>query len=417
MNGLYGSKIFLYSLFSQLKIKVVGELPVGEIIGLLSLLSGKKTKNIFIQLPDIKYLFVAFTVLVISQIGSDLINGTLFLSSIRGWANLSLGFAMILFLASTLVENPKLILLLLIGQILSLLLFYWNIPEVNEKIGGFYKYIITPVINNSLLVFSWFLIKKYLSLGVWCASLSFFIYGICGLILDTRSNGMIFIMLSLLLPLFYNVIISYKTLLIGVFALVLLSISAMSLYTYSVLNHTIINKRVERQLRLANNPYNPLEVLLIGRAETYAALQAIKEKPFIGYGSWPGDPQGRFTRQSYKIRGYESYVKSGNLDLTKQTIPSHSVLFGVWLCSGILGFAAILFIMLFFLKKGFLALSRLNHTPYLPLILFFILDGVWIFFFSPLRHIRASLPILISFILVVSTHRFSLESSKSLVNE
>ncbi|RYZ41030.1 MAG: hypothetical protein EOP49_29165 [Sphingobacteriales bacterium] len=165
-------------------------------------------------------------------------------------------------------------------------------------------------------------------------------------------------------------------------------------------------EHAKRQFALTKNMYNPLNLLLVGRAEVYAAISAIADRPLAGHGSWAVDPGGKYTFIAYQLHGEDDKFVSDMRNMEGELIiPSHSVIFGAWMTAGILGLLAILYIIYLFYKNAFglLRQAEVLASPYFPIVILYLITGAWIFLFSPLPHIKQTLPIMIAFIVV--THR------------
>ena len=91
------------------------------------------------------------------------------------------------------------------------------------------------------------------------------------------------------------------------------------------------------QLKYLQQTSGDASLLLAGRSETLVSIQAIKDSPILGHGSWAQDP--------YYVRIYFARLAEIGLpapiDYYINTfgylIPSHSYLFGSWVEAGVLG--------------------------------------------------------------------------------
>jgi len=135
-----------------------------------------------------------------------------------------------------------------------------------------------------------------------------------------------------------------------------------------------------------------LGVIVGGRPEILASLDAIKDSPLIGHGSWAKDPKyaalmiAELERYGYQVIPY-AY---GDL------IPEHSHLLGAWVDAGVFG----TFLWFWALGLGVAVLSRLYllRNRMTPLAAFVGLLFVWDILFSPFGAERR---LLVPFYLIV----------------
>ena len=184
--------------------------------------------------------------------------------------------------------------------------------------------------------------------------------------------------------------------------IVITSVTFYSLYAFfyvpNVLNGNIQGGN-SLQLKATENPYNPINLLMVGRSDAIIPFLAFFDKPLTGWGYMTKDPNKKYYRMELKI----SNRKERNLksDYREQTIPAHSA-WGYYSCSyGIVVFIA-MFLMLLQLWK-YVLLSLVNSDKYLLYRLWAVLSVTWNFLFSPMSHFKWSLPTTIAIILVLST--------------
>jgi hypothetical protein len=118
-------------------------------------------------------------------------------------------------------------------------------------------------------------------------------------------------------------------------------------------------------------------VLVGGRGEFLAGLEAATDSPIVGHGSWAKDWRYAAREEATLIDlGYRASKPSDSW-----VIPSHSHLIGAWVDAGITG--ALFWLWVLWLPVR--ALGRLYTTdePMAPLIAFLAIVLVWEVFFSP----------------------------------
>lgn len=408
-------KILLYSTLARLKFNLGGQLGVNEIIAVVDSLNPKSWKRLYSNIPDIRLINAAYLGILISQIVSDLVNQSSSANYARGWANILMAIIVTNFLSKVLWENSKSIVYYLLGSMATIVFFGADVEEFVLEEMGFFKFTVAPILNSLLLVLAWYWLRKSVNNRIYIISL-FAIYGLFNLVFDYRSNGLIFLMISFFL---YKKNI-LKKIKIGnvvpyIIAIVVVFQGFYIIYVDQVLSGSIGGEHSVEQLRRLDNPYNPINLLMTGRSETIVAMIAVSDKPIFGHGSWAPDPGGKYTLMAYQMHGNEDRfdlkVESGTGQFI---IPSHSVLIGIWMTAGVGGFILMVYIIILLYRRAFKLVKAYNFqkNPSFPILLFFITNGAWIFMFSPLPHIKQSLPIIIAFI-IVSHRKAEIEYSKT----
>jgi len=420
-NNINTAKTFLFSTLAGLKINFGGQLGVNEILALIDCFSISNWRKLYRHIPDIKRLNQAYFLILISQILSDIVNHSAPEDFVRGWANIIVALIVTNFLAKMLYINNSLIVTYLIGGIISLIIFKQAQDEMSLSDMGFFKFTLVPILNSIILIFSW----KFLKKGNKSNKLLIFLflgYAMFNIIFDSRSNGIIFLLMTIVM---YNKAIIKRIkfrnnlhfILIGLFIFQCFYM----VYVNQVLAGNVGGEHSKQQLSMTSNPYNPFYLLLIGRSEVYVALIAISDKPLFGHGSWAPDPTGKYKYLIYKLQDNEDRFEEAYKSSTQQfSIPSHSVIFGIWMTSGIIGFLAMIYIVFIFFKRGMylLKLAAIQKSPNFPILLFYILSSFWIFLFSPLPHLKQTLPVMFAFVFVLySTSTSKRNSVKTLTNE
>jgi O-antigen ligase len=121
-------------------------------------------------------------------------------------------------------------------------------------------------------------------------------------------------------------------------------------------------------------------VLVGGRPETLVAIQAIRDSPIIGHGSYPVDP--KYLQLKQDIQYEHGYTDSDEPeDIENPVIPTHSHLTMAWVESGILGGICWIYILVL----TFRAVLQLGHLrpPFAPLYSFLLVWFLWDILYSP----------------------------------
>jgi O-antigen ligase len=138
-------------------------------------------------------------------------------------------------------------------------------------------------------------------------------------------------------------------------------------------------------------------VLVGGRPETLVAIQAIRDSPILGHGSYPVDPKYLVLKQD--IQYEHGYSDSDDPEeIVDPVIPTHSHLTMAWVESGILG--GICWIYIFVLVfRAVLQLGALR-PPMAPLYCYLLVWFMWDILYSPfgsVNRIWAAFFILLSY--------------------
>jgi hypothetical protein len=151
-------------------------------------------------------------------------------------------------------------------------------------------------------------------------------------------------------------------------------------------------------------------VLVGGRPETLVAIQAIRDSPIIGHGSFPyGLKYLQLEKDIQYEHGYTDSDEPEEVDYP--VIPTHSHLTLAWVEGGILGGICWIYILILTVR-GLLRLSDLR--PHLaPLYSYMLVSFLWDILYSPfgsVNRIRAAFYILLSYNILRSPAPAALKS-------
>lgn len=397
-------KIFIYSVLSGFRFNLGGQLGANEVLALVDSLSFKKWAILSRNIPDAKKINIAYIIFLFAQAVSDLVNHSSPANFIRGWANIAMAIVVTSFLMRNFLKTPSLILLYLIGEIVKAFIFGQDSEGISLEDMGFFKFQLVPIINAFVLILSWFLLRKSRK-NLKLVVLLFLLYGLFCIAFDARSNSIFWILTAIILlqakkmrRLTTKRFLPYLV----VFALVFQGL--YTLYVSSVISGDIGGEHAKDQFEHVSNPYNPLNLLLVGRSETFVAMSAIADAPIFGHGSWALDKDGKYTFMMYQMHNEENRFAS-RLENSDGTllIPSHSVLMGSWASAGILGFLAVMYIFILVVRRciSLFKSKNLQRSPIFPIVVYFFFNMIWTFIFSPLPHIKQTLPVMIALIIVL----------------
>ncbi len=377
--------IFLIPILNLASIKLGGQLLVGETI-LLFMLPVLILKRSGLRLDKNILIIVVFLLLwLISQIVSDIINQTVFIDYIRGWANIGFFLTSLLTL-SLLLRTPLRIFLFLSGLSISLLVQPF-ILFTNETFFVLWKFGMgTAVLLLLCLPYLWKMFKNPFNITPLknIIFIHFFI-GLISFFLNARSFGGITFLTGLLLYVFYKKRGKRVKTLKIIFTLVLgltISIGMVQLYiTGSKSGFLGEESQSKYELQLGNKDADFLSVLLSGRTEILVSTVAIADSPIIGHGSWAKD--FKYTLMLLQLKSEFNDTETREIRAEEQgLIPSHSYLFGSWVYAGVFGalfWISILYMLIFkIFPKAFS-----QPSPLSVIFLMGFLNILWNIFFSP----------------------------------
>ncbi|MFY0256276.1 hypothetical protein ACDQ55_20240 [Chitinophaga sp. 30R24] len=404
---------FLYPILSYFRINLIGQFAVGDFVVLFSFLDFKKTTRLFVTIADIKKIAIAYLVFLLAQMMSDWINHSDFVDMARGWANILMAILVTVFFIGLFNRNPKYFILFLLGSVLRYVLLgdtnnlsnsAADLYEVSDM--GIFKFRIAPMLNALLLIFSWYLLQKSQK-QYFNVIILFILYGLFCMAFDFRSNGITFMLSALILycrPYVRNT--SLRKMLPYLFLSLLVFQGLYALYVSSVIKGEMGGEHSVKQIKMADNSYNPLNLILVGRSEFFVGLKAALDKPIFGQGSWAKDPLGYYTFMMLKLHGEDERFLALEKNMNGQfIIPSHSVLIGAWMNAGVMGLLSVLYIFVLFINRSIRLLRNayFQKSAYYPILVYSLLNGIWVFFFSPLPEIKTDLAVIIAF--VVAGHQ------------
>ena len=120
--------------------------------------------------------------------------------------------------------------------------------------------------------------------------------------------------------------------------------------------------------------------LVGGRPETLVAIQAIRDSPIIGHGSFAVDPKYLKLKQDIAYENGYSDTDEPE-DVAVDAIPTHSHLTMAWVESGIFG--GIFWIYVLVLTFRGIVMVSFSRPPLAPLYSYLLLNFVWNVLYSP----------------------------------
>jgi hypothetical protein len=385
--------ILLLEIGFGISFNLVGAISVSEIVLIITAFWYIKRElyTRYKVLRPISYLYIG---LLLSQVVSEMLIGNEFSNAIKGFAITIMSYLHFIFLFSFFVKDRKLIIYVIIGFLAKRFIFgsefEGDVSEVLEGEGAtFLKFYLAPVIGNIVLLLSIYVNKK--DVAITCLAI-----GIGFIILGARSGGLSLFLTGLIsyMILFLKLKLNKVQIFSIVFFACIFGYGLYYIYAQNILDGKITAGN-SQQLKEADNPYNPINLLMVGRTEAFVGWVAFMDKPFFGHGAWANDKTEKYRVlvSDLKKEEYNRAKAAQGIDI----IPSHSIIIGAGMQNGILAFIFMLSILIFCLKKGIRSIDR--SDPYVLILVSFLISEVWVALFSPNSHFRLTLPLYFAFFL------------------
>lgn len=373
--------VFLISFFNRMVIRIVGEFSPSFLISAITFPTWIRKLD-FKQDKILKYFTNFFLVLIAINILWMPFSDADPMRLIKCLAAPVNGLLVFLFLYFAYKTNPKSIKWAIAGTFLSMFVFKGELIENYGIEAGsyeYYKFLVYPRIVAGCLtacvLIKWYWVKKN-------AAIILIAVGLLGFATGSRSAGLIPFIAGITTLSVQHRRTSLKNikkyLLVG---FVVLYAAYAGIYVPNVLNGNIKEGNSQQLLR-TENPYNPINLLMIGRSDAIVPFIAFMDKPIFGWGTDAKDtPNYKYNTMSVALSDSESDNVDQLINITNGRIPGHST-WGVYACYyGIFGFLAFFFMMLKLWKLTLRSMSMgSEHTL---LILYFVLDFTWNILFSP----------------------------------
>ena len=392
--------ILLFELGFGIKFNLIGTISISELFLLffvpLFILPKVRWKDAI----GIKRITFAYVLLLCFQVLSEIMVGNDLDSALKGLAITVVSYLHFLFLVFYLSKQKSLIVVLTVAQIVSRVVFGSAGEEqsMEDILAGeaaaYLKFYVAPLVLLPLLALSVIYHYKYFSLV-------FSFIGLFLIFLGARSAGGVAMLSGLLAYIYEHRLFTFnkKVLLLSTIVLCVVAYSFYAYYVNQVLAGEITSGN-NRQLFLCKNPYNPLELLIVGRSEAWVGWQAFMDKFWFGHGAWPYDTTGRYQRMMFALRDEISTMSRSQISL-HYLIPSHSVLIGSGMMNGVFAFLTMAYISGSFLWMGIRGFVRCENKYKLVLI-YYVLDLFWTLLFSPQSHFRLTMPVSFAIIYVLN---------------
>lgn len=373
---------FLLGILCGIKINIVGEIYIGEIIALIFLLI--RIKEIQITRFELSLLLLSF-LWALAQFISDLVNETPFATMIKGVGTPIVFSLSILALIDYFKNNSARVPAFFLGASLGGLI-YIIISNNEYFIGNPWKWGIGHFIAILFsIVFSYYLKRKSIVILV---IFNIFFIVIC-LLFSSRTMAF-FVLLSSFLYYQYSVnknnnfvfLLTDAKFGFSIFCfffvglLFVLNSFFGAIFSSDDFLKYVPSEDAHKYQVQASGDYG---ILLGGRSELLISVKAFMDKPLLGHGSWAEDKSGYLDEYAllkynlgYSLNDSDEYNGESNL------IPTHSYIMGAVVWSGFLGGLIWIFILRFIIKSY----ARFYKDSSL-FVSYLICLNVWNIFFSP----------------------------------
>lgn len=380
--------IILLEIGFGVKFDFVGSISLTEIL-LIAFLPLYFRKDIIIDTPILKRITTLYIILLFSQILSEVVIGTSTQNMMRGFATTVISYLHMYVLVRFFSKSRSLVVYALIGMTINALLFGTEVDgEVSEALTGegaaFLKFYVAPIIINVLILISVFYAK--FRMAVMCM-----LIGILLIVLGARSAGLLLLLTGLITNSFsvFRAEIIRKRIVISLMIFTVIGYAGYVFYIGKVMSGEISAGNTQ-QLQEASNPYNPVNLFLLARTETFVGWNAFMDNFWFGHGGGALDVTGKYRELLFFFRDEQYRVTD------KEIIPSHSVLVGTGMQFGIFSFLFMLYLGFLFLRIGFNSIHARDR--YVIIVVYFLLSIVWNMMFSPFAHFRFTIPLYFAFL-------------------
>lgn len=377
-------KIALYTLLSTVNVSLVGQMRLSEVLVILAT-PFMFDKDDFYRYPYLRKIVFALLLLLGFQVFTDLaIVHNSSANYLRGWASIIICILSFIVLFKVLRGYNDILFYFFLIMVKNI--FYTD--DIVDSDMTFFKFKMVPILSSAVYLLAAYFYRRNNLMAVMGVLLG---YSLINISFDSRSTGVVFF-LSAIVIYFFNRKIEITRAKIVLFSLVALVVFQIAyvFYVDGVLNGSVGGDHARTQMQRLNNPYNPLQLLVTGRGETFAAVTAINDQPVFGHGSWATDK----TLKYYQIllMFHDDEFDANKVVDSDYLIPSHSILLGAWINCGIGGFVSVLLILIFMLKMGFELVRNAQHAALYPVLVIMTIGLIWTFAFSPFQQLRFSVP-------------------------
>ena len=371
-------KYVFVGLVSAIELNFLGAVYIGELIFFVSFLLG--LGRVKIQREQ-KVAALLILIWVVQQVISDVINEVDLATMLKGVGAPALLLTTWLGIYSWFYDRVESLRFFLVGVFLGFIATNLLSPSLYFYFNPWKWGVGMSLLNIIVVLFFWKVKNRGVASNVQVLLL-FSLFSIVSIGFDSRTLA-IFPIIAIGTMIFFKSAIGIKVgkRLIGWKALV--SLAATILVLNSLLTAVFSSPSILQLLpdataeKMASQAAGGYGLLLGGRTEILASLDAFLDKPFFGHGSWAEDEDGYQDNLVYRL--YElDYLESAYWDFGNNLIPVHSYFMGAVVWAGAL--AGLFWLYIFKQVVNFL----ITYSPHLNIYIY--LNGVfflWAILFSP----------------------------------
>ena len=375
--------LFLLPATTTLRINIVGQLMAADILVVVLLFTLLARGSITLRQPLLRSILIFYILWVCSMIISDVWNVSPIINLAKGWAMVGL-FGVYLIVIFTLADGHRdRLLAAMLGIAVAGIL---NAFTDNAR-GAFFDVQWKFGVGNAMtILFAALLMLK--GFGRRKAGFLIVLTAPVHLFLGARSV-FLRVFLAGALTLFSQRVTSARNRTIAITLFIFILVGGLSLgetiYDQVIRTGVFGEEMLAKHLRQTESGNS---ILLGGRSESIVSLQAIKDSPILGHGSWAKGPEYRYLY--YQLLEAEGFQINWNASyLTRiDTIPSHSILLGTWVENGVL--AGLFWAFILYLALRALVAGVLGRRPATSIEFLAIMTLLWDIPFSPFGADRRS---------------------------
>ena len=393
-----GLLLILFELGFGLKVELVGSMSLSEIFVFCYTLF-YLFREPMLEEKSFKRLIFGYLLLIGAQCTSEAMVGSSTTSSLKGIAITVISFCHLYFLINAFKSSRHMLPWAFIGMLIRPMImgtdFDGNtIDALNGMNVAYLKFVIAPLILNLLMLFCYFRDNIRTSLLLLAVG-SFF------LLLGARSWGGV----AFLSGIISIVITAFKRIRFRYIFVLLCAASAITFNSYTYYVDRVLKGKISGgnsgQILRADNPYNPINLLKVGRTETFIGTIAFLDAPLWGHGAWKKDSDYgfKYTKMKSYYQNLNEKVYEDDVDL----VPCHSILVGFGCYNGIFAFIAggLLLGAFFYMGLHNIFVTR----RYIIISTYFLIIFAWHSLFSPQSNFRLTHPLYMAFFYVIFVYK------------
>jgi O-antigen ligase len=392
--------IFVVGALGRVSVKLIGDLYVSDIFLALLVVARWRSAQQLLRRGILRRIFILGCLWLFAQILTDLYWETPFEDWSRGWAKIAFFFADLLGLSLLTRFRMRSALVLMFGFSFSFLLQSLFFPNDGQAGGefadGMWKFGVGPFFNGAAacLCASRLLFRM---IGKPAEYLPLLIIGFVDLALNSRS-GFGIAVAAALTTIFAQFLKRHPLMAAKItpasFVAVLILAAGVGrgivgIYEFAAENDWLSESAKAKYIQQSMGSRG---LLLSGRGESIASVEAILDSPIIGHGSWAKDEKYLVTLfNALADEGTAKYSDIYNVD--DFTIPTHSHILGAWVEAGVFGAVFWAFCAALIPYAAYITLKRINtpllaacylgyDTNYIAFIYYSLIGFAWIIPFS-----------------------------------